>query len=301
MKYDIEKIALHNLSDAYISIHFIDLVEGVSYPVKTNVFLTKCMDNTDILQEKMNNVWDLIPIPEHRQMMKDFTDFSTLEERMKNVVTITNDFQGMIHGWCRARFVKVINGVDEKDRYVLFLVGCIDEEKKRADNLLYMSEHDLMTGVYNRVTGERMIGELLKKGAKGVFCLFDIDEFKAINDKYGHAIGDKAIIAVAKALKSVRKFNKDVALRLGGDEFAVYFSDIKSKEEAEFIIQTLFDLISKIEVLPDNAKINVSLGAVLYENGLDFDEIYRRADACVYKAKNLSGNSYLIDDKNPNY
>ena len=294
MNYDPRKITLDSIADAYISIHVIDLKEQKVYPVKTNIFIDKCMDGQENLADKMNAIMDIIPIPEHRQMMKDFTNFSTIEDRLNYFPTVFMDFKGMIHGWCRARFVKVTKDVDDPTRFLIFSVGCVDEEKKRADNLLYLSQHDIMTGVYNRGTGEKMIGELLKKKVPGLFCLFDIDKFKSINDRYGHAMGDRAIISVAEALKKSAINQKDIVLRLGGDEFAAYYVGIETEDDAIKRINGLFENVRNIDLSGMNEKITISLGAVLYEDGLDFDTIYHIADGGVYKTKHLDGNSYTI-------
>lgn len=115
--------------------------------------------------------------------------------------------------------------------HVLFCIECIEEEKKRENRLIYLSQTDLMTGLYNRGSGEKIISDLLKEKTGGLLCLLDCDKFKVINDTYGHATGDKVIIAIAENLRKSCREN-DVILRLGGDEFAIFMPGMLKKASA---------------------------------------------------------------------
>ena len=126
----------------------------------------------------------------------------------------------------------------------------------------------------------------------------DCDKFKSINDTYGHAVGDKVIIAIADTLrKSCR--DDDVVLRLGGDEFAVFIPGMLDKERAEAFFDRLFSNIEHIDIAEMNGKhILLSLGACFYD-GMDcitFDQLYRRADTAMYDSKKKQGYSATIFD-----
>ena len=154
------------------------------------------------------------------------------------------------------------------------------------------SEVDALSQISNRYSGEKQIDSLVSKRAPGVFIVLDIDKFKYINDTYGHAIGDEAIIKVAAALR--KSFgDEDVVMRLGGDEFAIYSTrtvdEIKEKE----IISNLFKQIDDIRLSCDNDfRIHISAGVVQYdgEEETSFDTLYRLADVKLYKAKKIEGN-----------
>lgn len=290
-----DKYVLSALSEVYISLHIFDLIDDKLFPMKSNRYIEMWSENFESSQEKIHNVMLNIVSEEHRALMVEFTDFSTLEERMKGQLAISAVFHGKVSGWCRARFIRVKNTEHEKLRYVLYAVECIDEEKKKENHLLYLSQTDLMTGIFNRGYGERMISELLSNKKEGLFCLFDVDKFKLVNDKYGHNVGDDVLIGIARALQSVKR-PKDIVMRLGGDEFAVYFVDINSEEAASEIINRFFDEISKIHIEPMTEGINVSLGAVLNKGGLTFDSIYKLADRGVYDSKTNKGNTFKFCD-----
>lgn len=285
-----DKYTLAALSEIYISLHIFDLQEDRLYPLKSNRFIEMWSEGFESSQDKLRNVMDNITSEEHLELIREFTDFSTLEERMKGKTYISEVFYGKVNGWCKARFIRTDGNAGDKLRYVLYAVECINEEKKKENHLRYLSQTDLMTGICNRGYGERTITELLEQHRQGLFCLFDVDKFKHVNDKYGHIVGDKVLVEIAKALQRVQREN-DVVMRLGGDEFAAYFVDVASEETASEIINRFFEEISAIHISPISEGISVSLGAVLYEDGLTFDSIYKLADNGVYDSKTNKGNS----------
>lgn len=172
----------------------------------------------------------------------------------------------------------------------------IVEAAKERESLLVLSETDMMTGLLNRGSGESKASMLLDKRKSGMLCILDIDNFKTINDSYGHAVGDKVIISVAKCLKDAFR-ERDIVFRLGGDEFAVYAVGDIEEDNARKIFDRFFGKISKIEI-PEigDRKITTSVGAILVgeDNKRSFEELYKAADRCVYISKKTSGNALNI-------
>ncbi|WP_321971847.1 GGDEF domain-containing protein [Paratractidigestivibacter sp.] len=295
--YAFKSNILSSLSEIYVSIHALDLRKQKIYTIKSNPFLEKLIYIGGTLQECMDNVMQTIGAPEHSQLLKDFCDFSTLSARMGDDPMTSCVFEGKMNGWCKARFIK-LGSLDadeaDPDRYLLYAVECIDAERRETERLLYLSQTDLMTGIFNRGHGEQAIDALLRDGVQGMFCLFDVDKFKQVNDKYGHDAGDKVLIGVANTLAAAKR-DGDVVMRLGGDEFAAYFVGIQTPEEAAPIIAEIFGGVSAIRVEPMSEEVSVSLGAVLYRPGLDFDSVYRMADRGVYDSKNNKGSTYILE------
>lgn len=290
-----DEFTLAALSEIFVSLHIFDLQEDRLFTIKSNQYIEMWSEGFESSQEKLRNVMSNVTSEEHLELILEFTDLTTLEERMKGQKVVSAVFNGKVNGWCRARFIKVNDNENEKLRYVLYAVECIDEEKKKENHLLYLSQTDLMTGIYNRGYGEKMISELLETQKEGLFCLFDVDKFKQVNDKYGHIVGDKVLIGIAKALQKIKRKN-DVVMRLGGDEFAAYFADIDSEKSASEIINRFFEEISEIHIEPMTEGISISLGAILYKGGLTFDSIYKLADRGVYDSKINKGNSYTFQN-----
>jgi diguanylate cyclase (GGDEF)-like protein len=167
----------------------------------------------------------------------------------------------------------------------------IDVDEKK--NLKTLSETDQMTGLLNRVSGEKKVAELLNTGKGGLFILLDIDHFKFFNDTFGHGVGDKVIINVANCLKSTFR-NCDIVFRLGGDEFAAYAQNIHSREIADKVIKRFIDGLKKISIpeLQGNS-IDASIGALVLPEGetFDFAYCYKLVDDGVYESKKTNGRS----------
>lgn len=246
----------------------------------------------------INSVMNEFCTKAQRKEALEFVDISTVEDRLRGKNTIVHEFIGKVSGWCRERFIPVDYDADGRLWHVLYCVENIDEEKRREDRLMYLAQIDLMTGIRNRGSGENKITEYLVRKQCGLLCLLDCDKFKSINDTYGHAVGDKVIIAIADTLrKSCR--DDDVVLRLGGDEFAVFIPGMLDKERAEAFFDRLFSNIEHIDIAEMNGKhILLSLGACFYD-GMDritFDQLYRRADTAMYDSKKKQGYSATIYD-----
>ena len=246
----------------------------------------------------INSVMNEFCTKAQRKETLEFVDISTVEDRLRGKNTIVHEFIGKVSGWCRERFIPVDYDADGRLWHVLYCVENIDEEKQRENRLMYLAQIDLMTGIRNRGSGENKITEYLVRKQCGLLCLLDCDKFKSINDTYGHAVGDKVIIAIADTLrKSCR--DDDVVLRLGGDEFAVFIPGMLDKERAEAFFDRLFSNIEHIDIAEMNGKnILLSLGACFYD-GMDcitFDQLYRRADIAMYDSKKKQGYSATIYD-----
>lgn len=283
--------ALLALAEIYISIYEFDLVNDSLQAIKSNQHIDALAAPFEGAQEKLDNVMRNITVAEQVDMIMEFSDLSTLEKRIGDKRDISIVFMGKINGWCRARFIVLERDAAGRVSHVLHTVECIHEEKLRENHLLYLSQTDLLTNIYNRGHGEKAISELIDSKQLGMFILFDVDKFKLVNDRYGHHIGDQVLIAVAEALSKVVGVG-DIAMRLGGDEFAAYFPKIKEKAEGEALIQSVFDQIAMIHIEPMEEPVSISLGARFVKENDDFDIVYRSADSGVYVSKSSKGSSF---------
>lgn len=169
----------------------------------------------------------------------------------------------------------------------------VDREEKRGEELQALSETDRMTGLNDRVSGERKINGIIRSGRGGMFLELDIDHFKEINDTHGHQTGDIVILAITEAIRNTFRTN-DVTMRLGGDEFGVFAVGIVNRDMGKAMIQRLFSRIEALYI-PEmkGEKICVSVGAALCREGKEssFHELYAVADEAMYRSKKISGNS----------
>ena len=133
-----------------------------------------------------------------------------------------------------------------------------------------------------------------QSGRFGMFCLFDVDKFKHMNDNYGHAAGDTVLINIADAMKKAFR-TSDVLIRLGGDEFVVFAEDVPDEDIGARVIDRFMMHIQEIhpEVLKGH-HISISLGAVIVRECMSFEDMYAKADSLMYECKKISGNSYMF-------
>lgn len=167
-----------------------------------------------------------------------------------------------------------------------FYLVDIDEEKKRKLDLEYRAEMDIMTGLYNKSVTSQKIAALINTPLpcnQGAFLILDIDDFKRINDTFGHAIGDDVIRKIACILKDVFG-NKNIVGRIGGDEFCVFYME-------NFVDDTFLEKLNRILKLVRNIQIadcsitpTVSIG-VVRRSKENFEEIFRKADKALYMRK----------------
>lgn len=161
-----------------------------------------------------------------------------------------------------------------------------------TEKMKVLSEVDSLSQLSNRYSGEKQIDNLVAKRIAGSFMVLDIDNFKSINDTYGHAIGDEAIVKLAETLKNTFD-KKDVIMRLGGDEFAIFSEKDLDKEG---LLKQLFDHIDEIRLSCDqDFRMSASVGIANFngEEETSFDKLYREADIKLYEAKKNKGNKRL--------
>lgn len=166
-----------------------------------------------------------------------------------------------------------------------------------TQKLYLLSSTDTLTGIYNRLQFNRSIKEI---GAAAdryhhmIGLLFiDVDNFKNINDNFGHHIGDLFLIEVAKRLKSCVRANDFIA-RLGGDEFAIILGEIASKADAEQVAKNVIRALSVDFYLEDHLIRNgASIGIACYPDvATTQDNLMLNADVAMYHAKEIGRNNY---------
>lgn len=158
--------------------------------------------------------------------------------------------------------------------------------------LIHLSEIDPLTSVFNKETTQKLIDQKLKNHEHFCFLILDVDDFKSVNDNYGHAVGDKVLKNLSDLFKNHFR-QTDIVGRIGGDEFIILIED---EHIAESRIQSLLQKVNalKIEEL-QGFKLSISVGmAFAPSNGTTFMELYRHADHALYQTKRTGKNNYKI-------
>ena len=163
----------------------------------------------------------------------------------------------------------------------------------------YIAAHDRLTGITNRRTFIKftnLIFQTCKRYRERFSVLeIDVDNFKGINDQYGHDAGDLVLQSVVSAIKQ-RIRAGDLLARIGGDEFGLVFTEIGDVEGAGFLADSIVKLFSKpLDINGKLIPVSVSIGIACYNPANDvnnFDELLKQADIAMYKAKERGRNCF---------
>lgn len=165
------------------------------------------------------------------------------------------------------------------------------------ENLTYMSQHDALTGVLNRMGLDKEIADWLKAhpASHGVLVSLDLDGFKFINDLHGHMAGDEALRTLAKDL--IESFGHDQIIgRNGGDEFVVFMKDTEP-EQAEKVIKAFSNKVKTFTYDGERHVFSVSIGYTLYKgDGMRLSRLFHQSDTALYAVKLRGHNHYRIYD-----
>ncbi len=181
----------------------------------------------------------------------------------------------------------------------LWLFKDITHERQTAEQLIYLAERDALTGLYNRHRFNeelsRMIAEAHRQSSRLALLFFDLDDFKYINDTFGHRAGDAMLIRVAGEVAGQVRRN-ELFSRLGGDEFAILVPDISDemlRVLAERITRSIATVRFQFE--GENLRLTTSVGIAVYPDHADNPEdLIARADMAMYMAKEAGKNAWRV-------
>lgn len=180
----------------------------------------------------------------------------------------------------------------DKEISVLNIID-ISQEVKREKLLTKLATRDQLTGVYNRRAlidyFRRLISQAKRYGTIFSIAIIDVDNFKSINDTYGHMVGDKVLKEIARRIKKVLR-KSDLFGRWGGEEFLVV---LPMTSEPFMPVERIRRVIEQGEFF-NGLKITISAGATTYREGDTVDSMLSRADSALYKAKAQGKNRVVV-------
>lgn len=179
----------------------------------------------------------------------------------------------------------------------LWLFEDVTLERQTAAQLIYLAERDALTGLYNRHRFNeelaRMIADAERNGTRVALFFFDLDEFKYINDTFGHRAGDAMLIRVAGEVGGQVRRN-EIFVRLGGDEFALLVPDVTND-----MLQALAERVTRSIALVrfqfegQSLRLTTSLGIAVFPDHADnAEDLIARADTAMYQAKDSGKNAW---------
>lgn len=180
--------------------------------------------------------------------------------------------------------------LDDADVQGIVLNGRdVTEQKQLEEELRHQALHDALTGLANRTLFDNRVDHALARhdraGADIAVLWVDLDNFKSVNDLFGHASGDLVLIEVAKRLSTVVRCGDSVA-RLGGDEFALLLDSPLAPGEPQAVAQRVLDALSApVAMAQGDQIVRASIGVALATPGVTAEELVRDADLAMYVAK----------------
>ncbi|MEY8203499.1 MAG: EAL domain-containing protein [Bermanella sp.] len=180
----------------------------------------------------------------------------------------------------------------------------ITHSKEQQAEMKLMAHYDALTKLPNRVLFYdrflQAVAHSKRSKSSLAICFLDLDDFKRVNDSYGHHVGDRLLVAVAERIAGNLR-EEDTISRQGGDEFTLLLGDIEHVHQAESLLSRILEaLVQPYEVDGHSMVISASLGATLYpaDDG-DIDTLIRHADKAMYQAKLAGKNGcqlFSLDD-----
>jgi len=281
----------------------VDVTEGLLLSVETNAVAQfndrdNCWDN--VLRNRITNA----VYPEHQQHLFDMIcrenlvrSYQQRHYEIQSEVLVKN-LDTLDYYWATIN-VYLINETKTEHIYANIYLRNTDTQKRQELVLKKDAERDPLTAVYNRKVMQRLITtELGNKGVgkNGYLLLLDIDDFKQVNDQFGHSVGDAVLVEFGRCLLQVVSRKNDVVGRLGGDEFMVFLGGDTTMDGVRSVVKKIsLALSQKSAARSDIPRISCSMGiAYSPEHGNTFKELYHKADIALYMAKKAGKNQYYI-------
>ena len=169
----------------------------------------------------------------------------------------------------------------------------LEKKTQEVSDMKSKSQKDALTGLWNRSYTEEAVNKMFAEGSHGALLMIDMDNFKAINDNYGHIAGDRTLMMFADTLREYCS-DEDVLCRIGGDEFVAFVRSAKNKSElSNLAADILADLCRKLDDCKFDTNSSVSIGIAQFpDDGTDFKDLYNAADKALYYVKQNGKNSF---------
>lgn len=201
--------------------------------------------------------------------------------------------------WCRTRTTAQY---DEEGRpfKAVGVILDVDSEKSRTKALQAKAERDALTGLCNKAAMRQRVERYLEQresGEIGAMLILDVDNFKLVNDSFGHMYGDAVLTQIADRIRELFR-GGDIIGRIGGDEFMIFLSQLPSREVAEnragLLVESFRELFNG-EL--DKCSLSCSIGiAYAPDDALCYQDLFQRADRALYQAKSRGKNCFVSYD-----
>ena len=216
---------------------------------------------------------------------KNFQRYIESIEKKGSIVNVNN------------KFLSIVSFKKEDEFYGMILDKTYEEEAR--NRIEKISETDGLTKLLNRRGLENRLKDIFKdENSNGALIIFDLDNFKSVNDILGHPIGDEVLKIFSSCLTNSFRKN-DIISRIGGDEFIVFINkNIESDALSNKLNEILNYIRSNLNYYYKNYGLSTSIGVAYKDNDINtYEELYEKADKALYKAKNLGKDRVYLSNK----
>ena len=202
--------------------------------------------------------------------------------------------------------ISSVTGPQDDIRYHVLVITDVTEQRVQRERLERQAHFDELTRLPNRARLSQLLTEAMRTTDRDGYllavCYLDLDRFKPVNDRFGHAAGDRLLIELAGRLRSALRTRDtwaDTAARLGGDEFVLLLR-AETIEEARMAVERVLRVVAQpyvVDPAEEPVQVTASMGATVYPiDRSDADTLLRHADHAMYGAKQSGRNGYLFFD-----
>ena len=278
--------------DAYSLVHI--LLSNTGHIIEDNSVIEAQIYNIFNMEKKY--IMTFFNNARHKQ---DFRDFIC---KLRNANEGFNaEFTGpLITDMSKLGVYKIDCRIIYKYNRSKFVIGVIKSLGAQTEEAYYATQEgkDFFTGLLNKRACREYVSDAIASNKdKHYVAMIDIDDFKSINDTYGHLYGDKVILKVASIIN--RTLNgRGIVGRFGGDEFFIFTNWITTESQLRSILTFLKQKVrEELSQGEQGSIVTLSIGVCLYPDyGSDYDSLVNKADKCLYIAKNKGKNRYIIYD-----
>lgn len=287
---------LQILADTFEAVHVIQFDKESVMPVRAVMPLFWNERKLDITR-----YLELLPVfvpPKDCQAIKECIALHrVLDKEGRHVTRCSWNFKSLEpeeNRWYNV-LISLDPNVSQDDIIIAFRdISELENNKHAVSTLRHTSEIDGLTKIFNRAAIERKITEYIAQNPEesGLVLLLDLDNFKAVNDLFGHIEGDNLLMETAEKLEHFCRSTDKVG-RLGGDEFVVFLCSVQEKDIDPLVTRILEQLRKKYSRSGITFEVTGSIGIAHYpEDGNSFSELYHCADIALYDAKRRGKNRY---------
>ncbi|MFT5875234.1 MAG: diguanylate cyclase (GGDEF)-like protein [Clostridium sp.] len=267
----------------------------------------KFMDSLEIENLDTNKLLDYIQMSLKKKDSISFDTFMNFESRIQYfIIEVTPMFNKNKYIGTIVLYRNTTNYIENLQmikEYQLLLENNLKKVTNDKQELLIksvimekMSKTDALTDMYNHITFQEYFDTLIRQVSISdnslQLAIFDIDDFKKINDTFGHSVGDIILKRISSKIKTMVTID-DISARYGGEEFAVILTN-KTMDQSLILLESIRKAIQNEIHIELNSNVTVSVGVHEYYKGEPKEEVFNKADEALYEAKNNGKNTIVV-------